>query len=91
VSRGSASIKLLRSVSPVYPEPAKRAKTQGTVLLDVTIAEDGLVVGVDVLDGNEQLAEAAADAVKRWVYEPVVIDGRPASVVTTIEVHFELQ
>jgi TonB family protein len=75
LSRGSTSIKLVRSFSPVYPAPAKRAKLQGTVLLDVTIAEDGLVVGVDVLEGNEQLAVAAADAVKRWVYEPVLIDG----------------
>jgi TonB family protein len=91
LSRGSASVKLVRSVSPVFPESAKRANIQGTVLLDVTIAEDGLVVGVDVLEGNEQLAVAAAEAVKRWVYEPIVIDGSPAAVVTTIDVHFELQ
>lgn len=91
LSRGSASIKLLRSGSLVYPESAKRAKIQGTVLLDVTIAEDGLVVGVDVLEGNEQLAVAAAEGVKRWIYEPIVIDGRPAAVVTTVDVHFELQ
>jgi len=91
LSRGSASVKLLRSVSPVYPERAKRSEIQGTVLLDVIIAEDGLVVGVDVLEGNELLAVAAAEAVKRWVYEPIVIDGRPAAVVTTIDVHFELQ
>jgi len=81
----------VRSVSPVYPESAKRANIQGSVLLDVTIAEDGQVVGVDVLEGNEQLAVAAAEAVKLWAYEPIVIDGSPAAVVTTIDVHFELQ
>jgi TonB family protein len=91
LSRGSASVKLVRSVPPVYPASAKRANIQGTVLLDVTIAEDGLVVGVDILEGNEQLAGAAAEAVKRWVYEPIVIDGSPVAVVTTIDVHFELQ
>jgi TonB family protein len=91
LSRGSASVKVVRSVSPVYPESAKRANIQGSVLLDVTIAEDGQVVGVDVLEGNEQLAVAAAEAVKLWAYEPVVIDGSPAAVVTTIDVHFELQ
>ena len=42
----------------------------GSVRLELTIAPKGMVETVEVVGGNPILAEAAAEAVKQWVYEP---------------------
>jgi TonB family protein len=55
---------------PEYPAFAKRYKLQGTVRLLAVIAPDGSVKEVKTLGGNAVLAQAAADAVKKWKYEP---------------------
>lgn len=83
--------KLVRSVQPVYPDVAKRAGIEGTVLLKVVIAQDGIVKAVKVVSGEPVLADAAADAVKKWRYQPTILDGKPVNVVTTVAVEFRLR
>ncbi|MDD8037901.1 MAG: energy transducer TonB [Acidobacteriota bacterium] len=34
---------------------------------------------------------AAADAVRQWVYEPMIINGRPRGVIFTVTVRFTLR
>jgi TonB family protein len=78
-------------VKPDYPEKARMARVQGTVLLDVTLDERGLVSEVRVLKPVEDgLTEAAVAAVKQWRYEPSRLDGKPVSVLLTIAVTFNL-
>jgi TonB family protein len=83
--------KLVRSVEPVYPDVAKRAGIEGTVLLKVVIARDGIVKAVKVVSGEPVLADAAKDAVKKWRYQPTILDGKPVNVVTTVTVEFRLR
>jgi TonB family protein len=64
------SRKLKSGGQPGYPGIAKRYKLQGTVRLLAVIAPDGSVKEIKTLGGNAVLAQAAADAVKRWKYEP---------------------
>jgi protein TonB len=40
--------------------------------------------------GHAVLAAAALDAVKRWVYQPTLLNGNPVEVATTVEVNFTL-
>src|ERR1700690_3092851 len=42
---------LVRRVDPVYPEAARRANLQGTVVLDAVIAADGTVVNIRPVSG----------------------------------------
>ncbi|MGB9864266.1 MAG: TonB family protein [Candidatus Saccharicenans sp.] len=37
------------------------------------------------------LDQAAIDAVRQWVYEPMIINGRPRSVTFTVTIIFKLQ
>jgi TonB family protein len=55
-------------VEPEYPETLKRLSIGGTVRLRVSISAKGDVENVELLGGNPILGEAAAFAVKRWVY-----------------------
>ena len=57
---------------PDYPATARNRNIQGTTLLDVLVADDGRVADVVVKQsaGHPDLDRAAADAVRRWRFEP---------------------
>src|SRR5262249_50192629 len=62
---------LISRVEPTYPELARRAGVEGTVELEISIDATGKVAEVEVVRGLPLgLSQAAADAVKRWVYRP---------------------
>jgi protein TonB len=44
-----------------------------------------------VLRSIPLLDQAALDAVRQWVYEPMVINGRPRGVIFTVTVTFKLK
>ena len=83
--------KKIKHVQVVYPEGAKNAQVQGTVLLDVTITTGGKVSEVKVLHGVLLLDDAAVAAVSQWEYEPTILHGHPVPVVMTVTVEFRLQ
>ncbi len=82
---------LIKKVDPVYPEAARKAGIQGTVLLEVTIDEKGNVSAVKVRQSIPELDQAAIDALKQWKYEPVIVEGKPKGVVFTVTIRFRLQ
>ncbi len=82
--------KLIREVEPVYPEAARKAGVQGTVIIEATTDTYGRVAAVKVLRSIPLLDQAAVDALKQWVYEPMVIDGKPRPVVFTVTMRFNL-
>ena len=82
--------KVLSQPGPAYPAVARAAGIQGLVRLEAVITKDGTVRDLKVLSGNQVLAEAALDAVRRWRYQPAKLDGEPIEVRTDIDVHFKL-
>lgn len=66
----SAQRRLLARVEPEYPETLERLRIGGTVRLALRISPTGTVEEVLLLGGNPILGEAAAKAVKQWVYAP---------------------
>lgn len=83
--------KLIKETMPVYPEAARLARVQGVVILSVRADEAGKVIDAMVLRSIPLLDQAAIDAVKQWVYEPMIKDGKPVSVVFTVTVRFQLK
>jgi len=78
---------------PKYPEIARRARVEGTVILLITIGPDGTVGQVEVLRAPDQIWGfdlAALEAVKRWRYRPALMSGRPVSVYAQVMVEFTL-
>jgi TonB family protein len=82
---------LVHQVPPDYPDAWKREGLQGTVHLRATIAKDGTLQAVTVLDGDARLAKSAEKAVKKWRYKPKMLKGEPVEVQTTIAVVFALK
>jgi general secretion pathway protein A len=79
---------LIRKVPPVYPEAAAAANAQGTVRLSALIGTDGRVRTLKVVGGTPELIQPAMDAVKQWVYRPLLVNGDPVEVMTEIDVAF---
>jgi protein TonB len=81
---------ILKKVEPEYPAVAKAAGVQGQVVLHAIIAEDGTIESLEAISGPEMLKSAAVEAVKQWVYQPYLLNGKPQRVDTKITVHFQL-
>lgn len=81
----------IRDVPPVYPQVARDAKIDGTVILEAVIATDGTVRDVRVLRSRPLLDEAAIDAVRQWLFTPTLLNGEPVPVVMTVTVTFRLR
>lgn len=82
--------KLVKEVAPVYPEAAKQGGIEGAVILEATTDTYGRVASVKILRGDPLLGQAAVEALKQWVYEPMVINGKPKPVVFTVTMRFTL-
>jgi protein TonB len=59
--------------------------------MQVLIDRQGAIANVSVISGHELLVDAAVDAVKKWRYKPVLLNGQPIDVVTTITANFVMQ
>ncbi len=84
------SSKLASRVEPVYPDLARRARLQGTVILRITVDTAGRVAEARVVSGHPLLSTAAVEAVKKWRYTPVVLNGRPVKTEGTVMLNFHL-
>jgi TonB family protein len=61
---------VLTKIQPVYPQSAKAAGAQGTVVLHGVVGLDGKRLTLQVVNSqiNSDLARAAVEAVSQWRY-----------------------
>jgi periplasmic protein TonB len=80
-------------VRPTYPHNARRLGIQGTTLLSVFVAADGRVADVVVKEsaGHPDLDQAAADAVKRWRFDPARRGSEAVAMWVLLPVEFRLR
>jgi TonB family protein len=90
VGSGVAQGLVLHRVQPLYPPEARRARVQGTVVMQAAISREGTIQDLRVISGDPMLVDAALDAVRQWRYRPYILNGDPVEVDTQIEVHFTL-
>jgi TonB family protein len=90
VSQGVSAGLVVSKVQPNYPDEAKAARIQGTVVMKAVIGKTGDVEKLELISGHPALAPAAMDAVKQWKYKPYVLNGSPVEVETLVTVNFAL-
>jgi len=76
VLQGSA----ITRVNPVYPPSARKMNATGTVEVEVTISEKGLVVEATAISGHFALRSAAVEAARKWVFKPAILSGAPVKI-----------
>jgi TonB family protein len=83
--------KLINQVEPIYPEEARAAGTEGIVILEAVTDVFGRIESARVLRSVPGLDKAAIDAVRQWVYEPLIFEGKPRRCIFTVTVRFTLK
>lgn len=75
---------------PDYPPELGCRQIGGQVVLDVSLAANGLPVRVTVFrsSGNEQLDDSAAAAVREWKFKAATSRGRPVTSKLQVPVTF---
>jgi len=90
VSSTVQASRLIRKVDPVYPQLAKIARVEGTVIAEARVTESGIIDSLRIISGNPLFFQSVMDAVKEWLYEPTLLGGEPIDIITTITVNFRL-
>ena len=75
---------------PLYPEAAKRMRTQGVVTVDVVLDETGKVVSATASSGPGILRDAAVQAALKARFSPTKLSGQPVKVSGVINYKFAL-
>ena len=81
----------MRQVDPVYPKDALDAAIEGTVILEALTDIFGRMQKISVLRSISMLDRAAVEAVRQWIFEPTIVNGKPRGTIFTISVPFVLK
>jgi len=73
--------------APTVPYPAG-AKGDADVIVQITVARDGTVEGVKVLEGDEPFAASAVTAAWSFRFEPATSDGKPVRATIRAKISF---
>jgi len=76
--------------SPMYPDAAKRSRTQGVVSVDVVLDETGKVISANASNGPAMLRDAAVQAALKARFSPTKLSGQPVKVSGVINYKFTL-
>ena len=83
--------KVLESVQADYPQAAIEARVEGPVRMKIVIGPTGLVTEVTVLeDPGFGLGQAAAEAIKKFIFSPGEVNNQPAPISLEFTITFEL-
>ena len=78
-------------LEPEYSEQARKARVQGTVVLEGVIDDKGKTHAIRVVDGlGFGLDEQAIEAVKLWRFRPATRGGKPLAIIGTFYLTFRL-
>jgi TonB family protein len=75
-------------IAPAYPAQAAQKEMGGTVHLRATIGKDGKVESVRPINGPTLLIPSAIDAVRRWRYQPTLLEQQPIEMQEDITIVF---
>lgn len=81
---------VITKVNPVYPEMAREANVDGTVMVQALVGKDGKVHDVRVVKSIPLLDQSAQDAVRQWVFKPALANNKPVAVWVGVPVRFSL-
>jgi TonB family protein len=88
-SQQNRKAKLIYRVEPDYTPDAREKQIAGTVVLGVTVGNDGSVQNIQIKKALfPSLDESSVSAVRKWRFEPAIKDGQPVSMYIQVEFYF---
>lgn len=90
-TNGATVPECIRCPPPEYTNTARKVKFTGTVVLMVTVTEEGRASDIGIIKGVPYgLNEAAIKAVSAWSFKPATYGGKPIAARVPIESTFRL-
>lgn len=80
----------ITKVPPEYPDIARQANVDGTVLMQVLVGKDGKVKDAKVMKSVAMLDAAAVAAVRQWIFKPALSNNKPVAVWVAVPMKFTL-
>ena len=80
-------------IEPMYPPRALRAGIEGSVTVEFTIATDGSVKDIQIVQAEPAniFNQSVLQAVKRWKFAPEIVDGSPVEKRARQDIKFTLK
>jgi TonB family protein len=91
ISGGVLNGKAISLPKPEYPADAQAAGATGTVVVQVTIDESGMVMNAKAVSGHPLLQQAAVNAANQARFSPTSLMGEPVKVTGVITYNFVKQ
>jgi protein TonB len=92
VGGGVTAPKVIFQVDPEYSEEARRARHEGTVVLEAIVRKDGHIDLVHLVRSlGFGLDQNAIDALRKWRFRPGTKNGTPVDVTINVEVRFSIR
>ncbi len=88
ISGGVLNEKAISLPKPAYPPIAKAAKASGTVVVQVTVDENGNVISAHAVSGHPLLQATCAAAARAAKFPPTKLSGQPVKVNGVINYNF---
>jgi hypothetical protein len=73
---------------PLSKPPLANRCSNALAVVHVVVDTDGKVTSADFVSGFPELKDPALAAVRRWVYKPYGVDGKPVAVETQASVFY---
>lgn len=91
ISGGVLNGKAISLPKPAYPAIARQAHASGTVVVQVTIDENGSVISARAVSGHPLLQAVAVGAARQARFSPTKLSGQPVKVTGVITYNFVAQ
>ena|ERR1041385_7725928 len=91
ISGGVLNGKAISLPKPAYPPIARQAHASGTVVVQVTIDENGNVISAHAVSGHPLLQAVAVAAARGARFSPTKLSGQPVKVTGVITYNFVAQ
>jgi protein TonB len=80
--------KLIKEVKPEYPPEAFANRMQAVVIVEAMTDIYGRVSRARIISGHPVFNNAALAAVRKWLYEPYIVNGVPRPIYFTVSITF---
>jgi periplasmic protein TonB len=81
----------ITKVQPQYPDIAREASVDGTVMIQALVGRDGRVKDTRIVKSIPMLDAAAIAAVRQWVFKPALSNNKPVAVWVAVPLKFTLR
>ncbi|HEX5084135.1 MAG TPA: energy transducer TonB [Blastocatellia bacterium] len=88
VSESALLSRVINRVNPVYSANARKLNATGTVKVEVTISEVGIVIDARAISGHLALRSAAVEAARKWVFKPAILKDTPVKMKGVLTFNF---